>query len=129
MLLHSLFRNDSLTYKDVNQQLQWLHILSAQQIIVHGDSDEVHETAVQLQVPIDVPEWILPVTVVQVRIAAEHLLDDASDVGVEVGGEAGGFADPVILFAGKLGKWSRERGGRSRNRRSSRVAGWGGSVT
>ena len=46
------------------------------------------ETAVQLQVPVDVPKWIFPVTVVEMCIAAEHLLDDASDVGVEIGWKA-----------------------------------------
>lgn len=129
VLLHSLSRDDALTHEDVDQRLQWLHILAAQQIIVHGDGDKMHETAIQLKMPIDVPEWVLPVSVVQVRIAAEHLLDDASDVGVEVGGKARGFANPVVVLAGELGKRSRKRGRRGCNRRSSGVHGRGGRVT
>jgi hypothetical protein len=99
MLLHSLPWNGSLAYKNVDQPLQWLHILSAEQVVVHCDGDKMYEAAIELQVPIDVPEWVLPMTVVEVRIATKHLLDDASDVRVEIGGEAGGFADPVILLA------------------------------
>lgn len=44
---------------------------------------------------VDVPEGVVPVAVVQVCVAAEHLLDDALDIGVVVGGEAAGLADPV----------------------------------
>lgn len=98
MLLHSLPRNNPLPDENINQPLQRLHVLSAQQIIVHGNSDKVHETTVQLQVSVDVPERVLPMTVVQVGVAAEHLLDDASDIGVEVGWETGGFADPIVLL-------------------------------
>ena len=61
----------------------------------------MHETTVQLQVPINVPERVLPVTVVQMCIAAEHLLDDASDIGMEIGRKAGRFANPVVLLAGE----------------------------
>ena len=89
----------------------------------------MHETAVQFQMPVDVPERILPVTVVQMRIAAKHLLDDASHVRVEVGWEAGRFTNPVVLLGGKLREGSRERGGRSSDGGPSGVVGRGGSVT
>ncbi len=128
-LVHSLLRNYSLTNKNVDQPLQWLHVLPAQQIIIHSDGDEMYEAAVQLQVPIDVPKWVLPMTVVEVRIAAEHLLDDASYVGVEVWGKAGGFANPVVVLAGELGKRSRERGRRSSDSSTSGVVGRGRGVT
>lgn len=89
MLLHGLSGNDSLAHKDVDQSLQRLHVLAAQQIVVHSHRGKMHKTTVQLQMPVDVPEWILPMAMVQMRIAAKHLLDDASDVRVEIAGEAG----------------------------------------
>lgn len=89
----------------------------------------MHETAVQLQVPIDVPERVLPVTVIQMCIAAEHLLDNASDVGMEIGRKAGGFADPVVLLARELGERSGERSGRGSNGSSGGVGGRRGCVT
>ena len=88
MLSHSLPRYHPLTDKDIYQPLQRLHVLLRQQIIVHRHGNEVDETAVQLQMPVDVPEWIVPVAVVQMSIAAEHLLDDGFDVLVEVRWEA-----------------------------------------
>ena len=80
--------------EDVNQTLQWFHVLLWEQVVVHGDSHEVYEAAVELQMPIDVPEWIVPVAVIKMSIASEHLLDDALDVGVVVRWKARGFADP-----------------------------------
>lgn len=64
MLLHGFPWNHPLAHKDVDHPLQRLHVLPAKQIIVHGDSDEMHETAVQLEVALDVPERVLPMTVV-----------------------------------------------------------------
>jgi len=88
MLLDSLLGHDALTDEDVNESLEWLHILLRQEVIVHGNRDEVDEAAVQFQVSIDVPEWAVPVVVVQVSIASEHLLDDTLDILVVVLGEA-----------------------------------------
>ena len=88
MLLNSFLGHDALTDKDVNESLERLHILLRQEVIVHGNRDEVDEAAVQFQVSIDVPEWVVPVIVVQVSIASEHLLDDALDILVVVLWEA-----------------------------------------
>lgn len=49
----------------------------------------MHETAVQLQVAVDMPKRILPMAVVEVGVAAEHLFDYATNVGVKVGRESG----------------------------------------
>lgn len=127
--MNGLLRNHSLIHKDVDQPLQRLHILATQQIIVHGDGDKVHKTAVEFQVTVDVPERILPVPVVQVRVAAEHLLDDAFDISGEVGREARGLASPVALLASELREGSGEgsRGGGDGS--SGRVGGRGGGVT
>lgn len=48
----------------------------------------MHETTVQFQMAIDVPERIVPVVVVQMSIASEHLFDDALDILVIVLREA-----------------------------------------
>ena len=88
MLLNSFLGHDALTDKDVNESLERLHILLRQEVIVHGNRDEVDEAAVQFQVSIDVPEWVVPVIVVQVSIASEHLLDNALDILVVVLWEA-----------------------------------------
>lgn len=62
-------------------------------------------------------------------IAAEHLLDDATDVGWEAWGKAGGFANPIAELAGELRKWGRERSRWGGDRSSSGVAGLRGDVT
>ena len=99
MLTHSLSWYYSLTDEDIHQALQRLHVLLGEQIVVHCDSDEVHETAVQLEVSIDVPEGMVPMAVVQVSIAAEHLLDDGFDILVVIRREARSLADPVVVRA------------------------------
>jgi hypothetical protein len=102
VVLHGFSWDNTLANKDLYQSLQRLHILSAEQIIVHGDGGKMHETAIQLQMAIDMPKRTFPMTVVKMGIAAEHLLDDTSNVRVKVRGEARGFADPVIVLTGEL---------------------------
>lgn len=63
---------------------------------------------------VDVPERIVPVAVVEVRIASEHLLDDALAVLVEVLWEATRSPDPVV--ASKSGQGRIEAGGTHGNR-------------
>jgi len=58
----------------------------------------MHEAAVELEMSIDVPEWVVPMIVVKMSIASEHLLDDAFDICVVMCRKAGGFADPVVLI-------------------------------
>ena len=91
-----LLRHDALRDEDVDQSLQRFHVFLRQQIVVHRHGNEVHKARVQLQVSVDVPEWVVPVTVVQMSVAAEHLLDDALDIRVVVCWEAARLADPVI---------------------------------
>ena len=100
MLHHGLPRHHPLPDKDIHQPLQRLHVLPRQQIIVHRDRDEMHKTRVQFQVSIDVPERVVPVVMIQVCVAAEHLLDDGFDIGVVVGREAGTTAE---VLGGRVG--------------------------
>ena len=95
-LTDSLPWHNTLTDEDVYQPLQRLHILPRQEIIVHRHRDKVHEATVQLQMAVDVPKWIVPVIVVQVCVAAEHLLYDRFDVCVIIWWEARGLTDPVV---------------------------------
>lgn len=57
----------------------------------------MHKATVQFQMAIDMPERIVPVVVVQMSIASEHLFDDALDVLVIVLREARRLANPFIL--------------------------------
>lgn len=101
MLMDRFLGDDTLRNKDVDQALKRFHILLGEQVIVHGDSDEVDETTVQLQVTVDVPEWAVPVAMVEMSIAAEHLLDDTLHILVIVLRESSSFADPIILTTRK----------------------------
>lgn len=56
----------------------------------------MNKTAVQFQMSTKVPEWIVIVIVIQMSITSEHLLDNSSDVVVEVLMKAGGFAYPIV---------------------------------
>jgi hypothetical protein len=47
-------------------------------------------------VAVDVPERIQPVAMVQVGVAAEHLLHDTLAILVEGRGEPAGFPDPIL---------------------------------
>ena len=76
VVIHRLSWHHSLVHEDVNKALQRFHIFLREQVVVHGDSDEVHEAAIQLQVSIDVPEGVVPVAVIEMGVASEHLLDD-----------------------------------------------------
>jgi len=96
MLLNRFLRDDTLTDEDVDETLQWLHILLRQKIVIHGDGHEVNEAAVQLQMSTQMPVWILVVIVVQVSVASEHLLDDTPCVVVKVLVETRCFANPVV---------------------------------
>ena len=95
MLRNSFFWHDSLCNENINQTLQRLHILSRQEIVVHRHSGKMYEAAVELQMSVDMPERIVPVTVVQMSITPEHLFDDAFHISVEMWRKARSFAYPV----------------------------------
>ena len=61
----------------------------------------MNEATVEFQVSVDMPERIVPVTMVEMGIASEHLLDDGLDVLLEVEGKSRGFANPLIWVARK----------------------------
>ena len=56
----------------------------------------MYETAIQLEMPSQMPEWVLVVVVVEVGIASEHLLDDAFDVVVKVLVETRAPPNPIV---------------------------------
>ena len=97
MLLNSFRWNDLLSDEDVYQRLQRLHIFLRQEIVVHRNSDKVNEATVQLEMTVDMPKRIVPVIVVEMSIAAEHLFDDGFEVLVVILGEPGCFADPFVV--------------------------------
>lgn len=96
MLLDSLLRDEALANEDINQTLERLSVLLWQQIVVHGYGHEVDEAAVQLEMAIQVPEWVLVVVVVQVGITSEHLFDDTFDIVMEIQVETRGLANPFV---------------------------------
>lgn len=59
---------------------------------------------------VDMPEWIDPVGVIDVRVDSEDLAEDGLAVREEVLGKSGGFADPVVARElrkrGGEGGWS-----------------------
>lgn len=87
MARESLWRNLLEFHEDINQRLHGLHLLVGNEAVVLGDGDEMNEAHVEDLVLVDVVERILPVTVVQMAVAAEHLLHDALAVLVERGRE------------------------------------------
>lgn len=91
-----LRRNPLLLDEQVNQGLHGLHLLVRDQLIILGDGDKVHKAHVQDVVLVDVPEGVQPVSVVQMRVAAEHLLHDTLAVLVEGLWEPTGLSNPLI---------------------------------
>ena len=57
----------------------------------------MHEAAVELQMAVDVPKRVVPMIVVQMGVAPEHLLDDALHVRMVVWRESRRFTNPVVL--------------------------------
>lgn len=43
MLLNGFLRNNTLIDEDVNERLQWLHVLLRNQVVVHADRAEMNE--------------------------------------------------------------------------------------
>lgn len=90
-----LGRNPLLLDEQVDQRLHGLHLLVGDEVVVFGHCGEVDEAHVEHVVFRNVPEQD-PVRVVEVRIAAEHLLHDALAVLVERLREATRLADPLV---------------------------------
>lgn len=68
----------------------------------------MHETTVQLFVHPQVIERVLPVSVVEVRVAPKHLPRDVLAIGEKALRKAAGLADPFVA------RESRERGAQCR---------------
>lgn len=97
---NGLWGNLLLLDEEVDKGLHRLHLLVSNQFVVLGDSDEVDEAHIQHLMAVDVPEGVKPVSMVQMRVAAEHLLHDTLAVLVEGLGEAAGLSNPVIAIRG-----------------------------
>lgn len=93
---NSFRRNLLLLDEQVDEGLHRLHLLVSDQFVVFGDSDEVDEAHIQHLMAVDVPERIEPVSMIQVRVAAKHLLHDTLAVLVEGLREAAGLSNPVV---------------------------------
>ena len=83
--------------------MHWLHFLFAKEAKESADVDEVNEARIEFLVSIDVPEWIKPMTVVQMSVAAHHLAVNGFCVLLKLLWKSGGLAEP--LASGKLRKW------------------------
>lgn len=90
----------------VNQRLHRLHLLVRDELVILGDSDKVHEAHVQDVVLVEVPEGVQPVCVVEMRIAAEHLLHNTLAVLVECLGKATGLANPLVCRCAGRSRWA-----------------------
>lgn len=93
--IQCLRRHPLLLDEQVNQRLHRLHLLVRDQLVVLGNSHKVHEAHVQDVMLVNVPEWVQPVGMVQMRVATEHLLHDTLAVLVECLREAAGLANPL----------------------------------
>lgn len=101
MLLDSLLRDHALSHENIDQILQRFHIFLTDQVVVHGDRAEMNKAAVQVGMTTDVPERISEVVMVEMGVAAEHLLDDGFDIRMEMLGEARRFPNPFVLDPSK----------------------------
>lgn len=91
-----LRRDPLLLDEQVDQWLHRLHFLVGYQLVVFRHGDEVDEAHVQDVVLVDVPERVQPVCMVEMSIAAEHLLHNALAILVKRLREAAGLADPFL---------------------------------
>jgi len=64
---------EALCKPQVDQGLHRLHFLLAKEAKESTDVDEVNKARIEFLVSIDVPEWIKPMTMVEMRVAAHHL--------------------------------------------------------
>lgn len=102
---NSFRRNLLLLDEQVDEGLHRLHLLVSDQFVVFGDSNEVDEAHIQHLMAVDVPERIEPVSMIQVRVAAKHLLHDTLAVLIESLRETARLANPILT--GVIGRGRR----------------------
>lgn len=95
-----LRRDPLLLDEKIDQGLHGFHFLVGHQPVVFGHGDKMDEAHVQDIVLVDVPKGIEPMRVVQMGVAAEHLLHDALAVLIEGRWETAGLADPFLPIGG-----------------------------
>lgn len=88
----------------IDEWLHRLHLLLSHELVVLGDCDKVDEAHVQHFVAVDVPERIQPVAMVQVGVAAEHLLHDTLAILVEGRRETARLPNPILAGKGSQGR-------------------------
>ena len=79
----SLGWNTLLLDKEINQRLHRLHFLVGDELVVLCNGHEMNEAHVENIVLVDVPEWVEPVGMIQMRVATEHLLHDTLTILIE----------------------------------------------
>jgi hypothetical protein len=89
-------RNLFLLDENIDQWLHRLHLFIRNKPVVLGNSDEMHKTHIQHFMLVEVPERILPVTMIQMRVATEHLLHNTLTILVEGLRKTTGLPDPIM---------------------------------
>lgn len=107
---------------NLDKRQHGFHLTITQDVECPADIDEVNEASVEVVGRIQIPEWLKPVAMIDVGVAAHHLTVDALDVGLEVLREATRLSKPIL--ASESGKWCVETCGTSRNRRACTGCAW-----
>jgi len=82
--------------ENIDQWLHRLHLLIRDKFVVLGNSDEMHKTHIQHFMLVEMPERILPMTMIQMRVATEHLFHNTLTILVEGLRKTTGLADPIL---------------------------------
>ena len=85
---------------NVDQWLHRLHFPVGNKSVVLGNSDEMDEAHVEDFVLVEVIEWVLPVSMVQMSVATEHLAHDSLAILVEVLRKIARLSDPFLGCVG-----------------------------
>lgn len=80
----------------VDKRLHGFHFLIRNELVVFGNGNEMDEAHVEDVMLVDVPEGVEPMSMVEMRVATEHLLHDALAVLVESLVETTGLANPFL---------------------------------
>lgn len=81
---------------NVNQWLHGFHLLVRHEFIILCNRHKMHETHVKNLMLVDVEERVLPMAVIQMRIATEHLLHDSLAILVKGLGESTTLSNPIL---------------------------------
>lgn len=82
--------------EEFDQRLHWLHLLISHKLVVLCDCNKVHKAHIQNFMLVDMEERILPMAMVEMRIAAKHLLHYPLAILVKCLREATVLSNPVL---------------------------------